>query len=64
MGSQVGMVGSHQLRWDPGWDWWDPAYIPPQFLPGYVAVIYLSAYLVLTVLILIDLNLIKLLAVI
>ena len=41
--SQVGKVGSHHLRrdpaiptWDPGWDCWDPAYIPPDILPGSV----------------------------
>ena len=40
--SQVGKVGSHHLRrdptiptWDPGWDCQDPAYIPPDILPGY-----------------------------
>ena len=39
--SQVGKVGSHHLRrdpaiptWDPGWDCRDPAYIPPDILPG------------------------------
>ena len=39
--SQVGKVGSHHLRrdpaiptWDPGWDCQDPAYIPPDILPG------------------------------
>ena len=45
MGSRVGTAGSHQLRWDPaiptwdpGWDWRDPTYIPPQFLPGKLVV--------------------------
>ena len=39
--SQVGKVGSHHLgrdpaipTWDPGWDYRDPAYIPPDILPG------------------------------